>query len=223
MAKTALQIVNKVRRKVGLSQVTAFAETDESNDNLADINEAYRILFDALPDDLPYTMDTTSGDFSTVASTRTYALDSSAKSFNLLEWSVNNETENDAPLRMITLQALQDLDKQYDEKTGQPTHVYLDGTDQIALYPIPDAVYNIKYKFKTAIVEARVTTDTFLLPDEWIEKFVVKKASALYLGPSRKGFMRQEEVELAGEQELAEIIGQAAEMHPSYLVGDRYY
>lgn len=220
MADTLLAVVKRVCRKVGLDPtITSFSDTDESNDVVQDVNDAYFELVRSLPKDTPYLVDI-SGTVTTSNGTRLYSLGASARLFNILEWSVENETNEDNPIEVVPLQYVQDMDSQYDEKTGVPTKLYREGNEQIGLYPVPDGTYAINYKFTKTYTRLSTTTDVFIVPDEWL-RFVEKKAQYLY--EDRKGFGSPEETYMQAEDILAEILAEAEMMNPRYFVPETFY
>lgn len=214
MADSLLTVVQRVSRRVGLDPtITAFSDNDETNDVVLDVNDAYEHLLNALPDDTPYLIDVT-GSLSLVNGTRAYSLDSAARSFKLLEWSFENETDDDSKIRPATLEYVQRLDSKYDETTAQPTHVYLEGSDQVGFYPVPDASYTIKYKFAKSFTRLSATTDTFVVPDEWLP-YIELYAQALY--EKRKGFGNYAETFELAERKLTDIFTDVETMTPHYF------
>lgn len=219
MAVTLLQLVQRVNRKVGLDPtITSFSNDDESNDVVQDIVEAYEDLVMALPPECPYL--NASGSISAVDGTRLYALASDAQSPDLYEWSFENETENDAPLTFVTKDYVQALDPRYDEVEGKPKYIYLEGSNQVGIYPIPDASYTIKYQYgKSITTRLSATTDTFILPDRWM-RYPELMARAEYEG--RKGMSDSEKTMQKAIDMLAEIMSEAWEASPTYLLTEDF-
>lgn len=216
MADTLLTAAQRVARKVGLDPTfTSFSESDETNDLISYINDAYLELIDALPENTPQLLDIT-GTISTVASTRLYSLASGARNFNVLEWSFENETESDAPIEIATPEYLKQVDPKWDETTGKPRYAYFEGASSLGFYPVPDAVYVVNYRFKKTFTELTATTDVFIVPDEWIRAFIDKRAAALYV--TAKGFRDAEQKATEAERELIGIIGDVFAMMPAYAV-----
>lgn len=220
MADTLLDVVKRVRRKVGLDPtISSFGETDESNDNVQDVNDAYFELLRSLPKDTPYLVDV-SGTLSTVANTRLYSLGATARTMNVLEWSFENETSGDVPLKIATLEFIQGTYPKYDEDTGQPSYIYREGDEQLGIYPIPDGVYSIKYKFSKTFTRLTSTTDEFIVPDEWV-RYVEKKAQYLY--EDRKGFGDPDATFAQSESIMTEILVEAEMMNPNYFLPENFF
>jgi len=220
MADTLLTVVQRVSRKVGLDPtITSFSESNESNDVVQDVNDAYFELIRALPKDTPYLNDV-SGSITTVNGTRLYSLGSGARVFNLLEWSFENETDSDNLLEVVTLGFVQQKDSQYDENTGKPLYLYREGNDQLGIYPVPDDAYTIKYKFTKTFSRLSDTDDVFIVPDEWL-RFVEKKAQYFY--EDRKGFGSPEATYTLAEEMLVEILAEAELLNPTYFVPETFY
>lgn len=217
MADTALQVVQRVRRELQLDPtITSFSESDESNMNLQDVNNAYFELMDSLPNDVPQLLDVT-GTFATAVSTRLYTLTSGHRAFNLLEWSFEDDTNDDRRLDWATLEYIRNLDKDYDTATGKPTHLYREGVDKVGVYPVPDGVYTINYTVRKTYTRLTATTDVFLIPDEWL-RFVEKKAQFFY--EDRKGFASSGNTFAQSERLLDNIMTQVAMMTPMYFLPD---
>jgi hypothetical protein len=218
MAETLLAVVQRNAQKVGLDPTfTSFSNDDETSDIVVFTNDALLELLDALPNNTPY-LANIDGDFSTVNGTRLYALETATRSFNLLEWSVENETDSDAPMQVVTPDYLKGIDAKWNETTGVPRYLYLEGSDQVGAYPVPDGVYNIKYRYKSGFTALTLTTDVFPVPDAWIRQFIDKKVEALY--KKGKGFREAEDLMLEADRDLISILGTAYAMNPTYVTPD---
>lgn len=219
MAQTLLDVVNWVRRKTGHKPVTAFSQDNESLDTVQDINDAYEELLSELPDDCPYLMD--EGSVSTVNGTATYNLDSDAKIFDLEEWSFVNESDNNTPIEMATFEYIKERYPDYETQTGQPQYAYAKGTgEQISFYPVPDTAYTITYNFKLKFTELSATTDTFLVPDEWL-KYI--KWRARYFYEDRRSYGNPEATYEEAESHLIQTLVYASKLTGSYIRPSRQF
>jgi hypothetical protein len=219
MSDTLLDVVNRVRRVIGLGSVTSFVEANESLDNVQDVNDSYLYLLKQLPDDLPMLQDLTGGSLTTVAGTRTYALDSDARPFYLMEWSFADTSNENRALSWATKEYVQKRDPNYKTNQGQPELIYLDGTT-FGIYPVPDDAYTITYDFKSPFTRLSGTTDTFLIPDEWL-RFV--ELHSVFLYEQRKGFGNVETSVGRVQDEMISIVAEAELMSPSYFQSEVYY
>lgn len=219
MAVTLLQVVNRVRRSVGLnSDVTSFADTDESNDNVQDVNEAYEELLMTIPNNTPYL--NSSSTISAVASTRLYSLASDCMVYDLYDFSFENETQNDAPMRLVTKEEVQKIDSRYDEVTGVPYLVYAEGNNQVGLYPVPDGSYTINYQYgQTPSSRLSSTSATFVVPDRWV-RFIEKKAQEKY--ERRKAYSDPDNTKLEALELLSEILADAWAVNPTHLEAEGF-
>lgn len=217
MAVTLLDVVNRIRRNVGLDPtITAFSDDDESNDNVQDVNESYEDLLQVLPKGIPYL--NKSASLSLVNGTRLYSIATDAHGFNLYSWSFQNETDEDEPLIFTTLEYIQALTPKYDETTGKPKYVYLEGNDQVGFYPIPDGARTVDYKYGQSLT-ARLssTSATFIIPDPWV-RVVEKMAQERY--ERRKGYASANRTFNDALNLLGEVLSEAWEMEPTYLQGE---
>lgn len=218
MAINLLSAVQRVRRTVGLDPtITAFSETDESNDNVQDIAEAYEELLILVPSTAPFLASSSS--ITTSASTRTYSLASDALPYDLYGYSFNDETNNDNPLELVEESYLQQLNPQYDENTGKPIYVYLTG-NSLGVYPVPDGVYTINYRYgKTVTTRPSATTDVFLVPDRWV-RFIELRAKEKY--ERRKMMGDPEATADDASRVLDEILVDCWDAHPTYITGEGF-
>lgn len=212
MADTLLSVAQRVARKVGLDPTfTSFSNTDETNDLVQYINDAYFELICELPKDVPYLLNISTGTVTTVNGTRAYSLPAAVRVFNLLDWSFQDETNGDVPLEMRTFQQIQKLDSKYDETTGKPEYVYRDVGDKIALYPVPDEAYTVSFKFSTVFTRLSATTDVFIVPDEWV-RYIELKARFWY--EKSKGFSEADTTFVLADSLLVGILTEAEQMVP---------
>lgn len=215
MADTLLGVAQRIARKCGLDPTfTSFSNDDETNDIVTYINDALLELLDALPENTPYLVNI-DGQFPTVDGTRLYALETGARPFNILEWSFENETLSDEAIEVATPDYLKGIDPKWDETTGIPKYVYLEGS-QLGLYPVPDDAYTINYRYKTAFAAISSTSATFPVPDEWIRQFIDKKVEAIY--KTSKGFREAEDKMSEADRELISILGDVYSMVPAYAI-----
>lgn len=219
MADTLLEVVNRVRRVLGLPVVTSFSDSDESLSNVQDVNECYLDLLRKLPDTLPMLQDASGGTVTTADGTRLYALDTDARPMHLWAWSFENETSGDIPLTLATREYIQKKDPRFDEVTGQPEIVYLEG-NSLGIYPVPDGVYSLKYQFKSPFTRLSATTDTFLIPDEWLP-YVECYAQFLY--EDRKGFGNPDRTAARMRDKLGSVLAEAELLAPSYFLPEVHY
>lgn len=219
MSDSLLTSVNRVRRVLGLPTVSSFSENDESNLNVQDVNDSYLYLLKQLPDDLALLQDTSGGSITTSNGTRLYALDGDARHFHLLEWSFQDETSGDIPLELATREYVQRRDPRFDENSGKPQFVYRDGT-QLGIYPVPDGIYSLSYQFRSPFTRLSATSDTFLVPDEWL-RFV--ELHAVFLYEQRKGFGNADITAIRLKDELLSIVAEAELMSPAYFVPEVFY
>lgn len=219
MAVTLLEVVQRVSRHVGLDPtVTSFSNADETNDLVQYINEAYEELYMALPPSTPYLND--SGSITTAAGTRTYALESGALPFNLYSWSLENETNTDKRLQLVTLDYVASMDSQYNENRSEPAYIYVEGSNTLGIYPVPDAVYTINYQYgKDFSTRLSSTTDSFIFPDRWI-RFVEKRAQEKY--ERVKAFADPDQTAAEAGMFLENALIEAWEMNPTYMFSEDF-
>lgn len=170
MAETLLQVYADVARPLGLDpSISSFSETDGSADIVQYIYEGYRSLRRRLRVENEYFQK--EGTITTADGTRTYALASDAEPFGLYQFDVyiNDDTNGDTFLNAATRSGVRAMDAKWDVTEGKPSYYYFSDKDTMAFYPIPDAVYNIKYTYQQNISEDTATTAVFLIPDDWLE------------------------------------------------------
>lgn len=219
MSDSLLTVVNRVRRVLGLDTVSSFSDNDESNLNVQDVNDSYLYLLKQLPSDLPILQDASGGSITTANGTRLYALDSDARPSYLYEWSFQDETSGDVPISLASREYVQKHDPKYDETTGKPHLVYLEGT-QLGIYPVPDGTYSLSYQFKSPFTRLSATSDTFIVPDEWL-RFIELHAVLAY--ELRKGFSSAESTGARVRDELISVVTEAELMSPSYFLPEVFY
>lgn len=166
MADTLLNVIQRGLRKVFLDpDVSTFSDNDETQWMVDRVNEWYSQLRETLPGHLTYF--DKDGTFSLVNGTRLYNIASDAMLSEIYQWSIENETESDAPMKMMALPDLKRLYPRYDEETGIPTIVYVE-QGKMGFYPVPNASFTINYKYRQLPTRLASPTDTFLIPDNWI-------------------------------------------------------
>src|SRR5437868_3893911 len=179
MAITLLTAVQRVCRNVGLDpSITAFSDNDESNDIVQDIAEAYEELLMQLPSETTFLY--ASGAITTVSGTRVYSLASDAMSFDLYDWSFNDQTNSYSKLIPVSREFIENLDPAWRTTAGKAVYIYKEGNNQVGFYPVPNSTDTINYQYgKTVTTRISATTDTFIIPDRWV-RYVEKRAQAKY-------------------------------------------
>lgn len=219
MSITLLTAVQRVNRNVGLDPtITALSNQDESNDIVQYLNEAYEDLLMMLPPDCPFL--NANGTFTTVAGTRLYPLAAEAFSPDIYTWSFEDETDL-SQLQFVTKDYVYTISNQWDTYQSKPQWLYLEGTNQVGMYPVPNGAYVINYQYaqSTSLTRLSATTDTFILPDRWI-RFVEKRAQEKY--ERNKAFDSADATYQDAENLLAQIITESWEMNPTYLFNEAY-
>lgn len=213
MALTLLDITKRICRSVGIySDITSFNENNDTLDIVHFINEAYEELITQLPPETPYLK--VDGTLTTVAGTRTYSPVAGFFAPNLYKWSIQNQTSNNGPVSYASLDYIKSLSPDYKTEQGEPTHLYLDG-DNLALFPVPDAVYVLSYIYnETIATRLSATTDTFGVPDTWL-LFVEKRAQEKY--EKVKGYSTYPETQATADKFLEHVLVDAWEMNNRYL------
>lgn len=186
MAETLLQVYADVARPLGLDpSITSFSETDGSADIVQYIYEGYRYLRTRLlVEDLYLQKE---GTITTADGTRTYALATDAEPDALYKFDVyiNDDTKGDSFLKAATRGGVRAMDSKWDVTTGQPQYYYFSDSNTMAFYPIPDAVYAVKYTYQQNVSEDTATTAVFLVPDAWLDYI---KKYAQFTWETAKGF-----------------------------------
>lgn len=163
MATTYLQLVNDVLVRLRESTVSSVSENEYSSLIGKLVNDAKREVEDAWDwDELKTTITV-----STVASTYNYALTGAGSRFRIEE--VINDTNDwfvvSRPSSFMTENLL--LNPQ--PTAGSPQYYAINGADsngdiKVDLFPIPDAVYSIKFDGYAPSAELSNDTDTILVP-----------------------------------------------------------
>lgn len=205
MAETLLQVVADICRPVGLDPtITEFKESDGTNDIVQYVYEAYRALRRRVVTNSEYFFKTAT--FNTVTSTRTYTLATDAEPHDLYQWSLK-DTTNNTEIKAASREFIKKRYPNYKTDEGKPQYFYYEGGDTLALYPVPDAVYEMEYEYGQQVSEDTSTTATFLVPDDWLD-YVKKHAQYLY--EKAKGFGDEQATYMELRGLLSSIIVQAS-------------
>lgn len=217
MAVTLLQVVQRVSRPVGLDPtITSFSNNDETNDLVQYVNEAYEELLIVLPSSTPFL--NSSGTLSLTNGTRLYSVASNAMPFDLYEWSFINTTGSDAQITFATKDYINTLDIEYKTTAGTPTYAYVEGNQQVGFYPVPNASFTVTYEYGiSSPARLTATSDTFLIPDRWV-RYIEKSAQEKY--ERVKGYGDPDATALVAFNLLAEILVEAWETNPTYLLNE---
>jgi len=161
----------------------------------------------------------TSSTFATVASTQTYSLASDV----LTPLSFRNETEN----HVIIIKSTQDVDAADPDAsiTGDPRWAAINGIDsngaiQVSLYPIPDGVDTIAYRYYRQIPEFTEANDADSLDQYYplvIQPALIYGISSLYR--QEKG---DDQGAMIDRNEMERIISIASRQNAS-VQGNRTY
>lgn len=162
---TLLQLVNEVLRRAGQTEATTLASAQTPVVQTRDyLNETYVEMLQKLK--TQRLVKTAS--FSTVAGTTQYTLASDADVDGLLADSLM-ETGSQLGLKetAYTFPLTHGI-----TQTGRPAYFYKDG-DTLALYPIPDGVYTIRYQYQVKPQPLTADNDTTQLPPEWEKAMIL--------------------------------------------------
>lgn len=217
MSVTLLTVVQRVSRNVGLDPtITSFSNSDETNDLVQYVNEAYEELFMMLPPETPFLNG--SSTLSLVNGTRLYSLASDAMPFDLYDWSFVDTTDQNNQLIPSTKEYIESLDSAYKTTTGIPKYVYPEGNQKVGFYPVPNTSISVNYEYGISCpARLSLITDTFLLPDRWM-RFVEKTAQEKY--ERIKGYGEPDSTAMTAFNLLGEIMLEAWETNPTYLVNE---
>lgn len=161
---TYLELVNDVLVRLRETEVSTVAASSYSkligkfvNDAKRQVEDAYN--WNALSTTL--TADTTASLFN-------YVLTGSGQRFRLID--AMNDTTNDY-LRLKTTQDMNQLFLMTTAQSGAPQYYNFNGTNsngdtQVDVYPIPDAVYNLRFNIIKPQVPLSANTDALLVPPE---------------------------------------------------------
>ena len=166
---TALQLVNKVLRRLREDEATTFT-TSYTNLILDFVNEAKREVEDAWN----WTALRTTISINTVAGTRTYSLTGAGSRFRILQdesfrpMVYNATTGAQLNLARGSVIAVNDLDT---TNSGSPQYFTFVGQDSsgdpiVSFEGIPDAVETIRFHLHVPQADLSATTDTLTVP-EW--------------------------------------------------------
>ncbi len=208
---TNLEVIQTALRRVGLnSNASTFKDGARTYLNMVgkDIQsrEKWNWLFK-------------SSTFNTVASTQTYSLASDA----LTPLSFRNTTED----HTIIVMSSQDLDAADPNHStdGDPRWVIIDGVDsnglvQVSLYPTPDGVDTIAYRYYASVPDFTASDDTNSLDGYYspvVQPALVYGVSALY--KQEKG---DDQGSMIDRQEMERVLGVASRQNAN-VQGNRTY
>jgi hypothetical protein len=173
---TYLELVNSVLRRVREKEVSSVTDNTYSkmigefiNDAKRQCEDAYN--WNALSDTLTA---------STTASIFNYVLVGSGQRFRLLD--VIDDTSNNI-LELASTARMNKLFLIETAQQGAPQYYNFNGVDsngdtQVDLYPIPNAVYNLRFNIIKPQVPLSANTDTLLIPSEPVIFNAVARAIA---------------------------------------------
>lgn len=214
MPKTLLQVAQEVAREVGLdADFDAFTDFDETNLLKQYINRSYNRLIREVGTRNAYQY-TSTGSFSTIASTGSYSLPTDTKQLNKNGIYITVGDTRRA-LQAVTLQYAQDKYPNLYTYEAIPQQAILLAS-AIQLYPIPDDTYLIEYYYAAHPPELLATTDTFIYPDPWLD-FIVKDSQYQY--EKFKGIGELTGTKAEAEMLLMDILTEAEINNPSYFYG----
>ena len=208
---TNLEVIQAALRRVGLnSNSSTFKDGARTYLNMVgkDVQsrEKWNWLFKA-------------STFNTGASTQTYSLASNA----LTPLSFRNTTED----HVIIVMSSQDLDAADPNHSidGDPRWVIIDGVDsnglvQVSLYPTPDGVDTIAYRYYASVPDFTASDDTNSLDGYYspvVQPALVYGVSALY--KQEKG---DDQGSLVDRQEMERVLGVASRQNAN-VQGNRTY
>jgi hypothetical protein len=160
---TALQLVNKVLRRLREDEVSSF-NSSYTKLILDFVNETKREVEDAWN----WTSLRTTKTITTSASTRQYVLTGAGSRYRFLDaWN----STNNSPLRLTTGDFMNGDIEGGSATTGVPTYFRLYGQDSngdpyIDFFPVPDGVYTLTFYASVPQPDFTAITDTITVP-EW--------------------------------------------------------
>lgn len=181
---TLLQLVNEVLRRTGQMEVSTLTGAQTPATQTRDfLNETYFEMLQRLK--VQRLMK--SGSFPTINGTASYTLAADGEADSLIADSV---------IETASQQRLTEVDYTYPLShgtmaSGKPEAFYRSG-NQITLYPAPNAVYTLQYRYLVKPAALTNDLDTTQLPPEWekvlilgtqarLEKFLGENGSDNYL------------------------------------------
>ncbi|CAB4147790.1 hypothetical protein UFOVP507_48 [uncultured Caudovirales phage] len=176
MAYNYLQLVNEVLVRLREREVTSISDNTYSKLVSKYVNDAKRQSEDAYNWNalsVTLTADTTPNLFN-------YVLEGSGQRFRVID--IISDT-SDIILKNETTQKMNQLFLTQTAETGEPRYYNFNGTDsagdtQVDLYPIPDAVYNIRFNIIRPQPPLSSNTDVLLIPHEPVIFGAVARALA---------------------------------------------
>ena len=173
---TYLELVNDVLIRLRENEVTSVSDSAYSkligkyiNDSKRQVEDSYN--WNALSTTL--TADTTASLFN-------YVLVGSGQRFRVID-AVNDSSDD--YLRLKTTQDMNQLFLMTTTESGAPRYYNFNGTDsngdtQVDVYPIPDAVYNLRFNIIKPQAPLSANSDTLLVPSEPVIFGAVARAIA---------------------------------------------
>jgi hypothetical protein len=161
---TYLQLVNDVLIRLRENEVTSVSDNSYSKLIGKFVNDAKRQVEDA------YNWNSLSTTLTadTTASLFNYVLVGSGQRFRVID-AVNDSTDD--YLRLKTTQDMNQLFLMTTTESGAPRYYNFNGTDsngdtQVDVYPVPDAVYNLRFNIIKPQVALSANADSLLVPSE---------------------------------------------------------
>jgi hypothetical protein len=161
---TYLELVNDVLIRLRENEVTSVSDNSYSKLIGKFVNDAKRQVEDA------YNWNSLSTTLTadTTASLFNYVLVGSGQRFRVID-AVNDSTDD--YLRLKTTQDMNQLFLMTTTESGAPRYYNFNGTDsngdtQVDVYPVPDAVYNLRFNIIKPQVALSANGDTLLVPPE---------------------------------------------------------
>lgn len=161
-------VVNHVLRKTEFGPVSETIDAQFTGDNVDPIvdrikdwtNEVYTEICNSGY----WRFLETESSFSTLIDQETYTLDADC----LVNRIINvREMETPSLLNRIDFKA---IDKSYpdtsDTSTGTPSYYYFEN-NEMSLFPVPNAVITINYRYYKTVTEMSEATDVPLIPEHW--------------------------------------------------------
>lgn len=218
MAETLLQVIREVARPCMLDPtLTTLSETDGSLTLGQYVIQALRYLERALDDEAAVFQAEATLNFS--AGTRSIALPNDAEGQGVYHYSVRNITEN-ALLQPSTRSYITQTYSDFASAQGKPELWYLEGLNQIALYPLPNVATTVTLQYQriqSAVLDPETSLSTVVqYPELWLD-FIKKYAQ--YLWEVSKGFGNHNATLNLAMELLYQIKIRAWRNNPSFFTG----
>ncbi len=161
---TLLQLVNEILRRTGQVEASTLNEAQTPIIQTVDfLNETYTEMLQRLQVNRLQQ----SATFNTSSGTAAYSLTTQCEVQDLIADSVQ---ETGSQLR------LEEVDYTYpiahgETLSGKPQYFYRKGS-QLFLYPVPNAIYTIRYDYQRSPQKLSLNSDTTALPESW-EKVLI--------------------------------------------------